>query len=253
MRARPQKLALLMSVVLAGLGALSPLASADPIKADSAAPVGAAPDWLPAESWVMERWVPFNEAKLVSIFQEDTSGIASELDRTGLTLNELARQRGIPTRTLAGRLVASRHLTRRSKLRATLLQRTRRVLSQSHLSVHLLSHVFHTWTITRKTQSVFGVNQSRFSELYFVRGLTMQEVAAVGGIRPNALRIRALRAAAVAGQRGIQNGAMSTAENRVLRTRDRLNYQKWAEYHVPVRRVTDSASTAAHTMYCVLG
>jgi lambda repressor-like predicted transcriptional regulator len=244
------KLALLIIVALVGVGGVSSTALAGPIKPDSAAPSGAAPDWLPSEAWVMERWVPFDERKLEAIFGEGTTAITATLDRTGVTLNQLARQRRIPVDTLAQRLVASRHLSRRSKVRATLMKRTKRMLSQSHLAVHMLSHIFHTWTVTRQTESVFGVSQAAFSRLYFVEGLTMQQIAAAGGVRPSALRAHALHAAAVSGRRGVRINAMSARENRVLRARDKQHYLSWAAYHVPVRRASSAVARAA---LCTLG
>lgn len=200
----------------------------------------------------MNRWVPFDEPALERVFGQPTAVLTAELDRTGLTLDDLARQRGLPVRALPARLVASRHLARRSKLRATLLRRTERVLAQSHLSVHLLSHVFHTWTVTGRTQAVFGVNLTRFRQLYFVEGLTMRRVAAAGGISAKGLRRRAVHAAEVAGGMGVRNGAMSAAENRVMRTRDRRNYENWAAYHVPVRRAATASAASVRSAYCAL-
>jgi hypothetical protein len=240
------------AAVCALLSVTISIASAGPVRPDSAAPAGAAADWLPPESWVMERWVPFDESALQRIFGQSTAVLTGELDRTGLTLDDLARQRGVPARTLAARLVASRHLPRRSQLRTTLLRRTKRVLSQSHLSVHLLSHVFHTWTVTRRTQTVFGVSLARFRQLYFVEGLTMQRIAAAGGVSATGLRRRAVHAAEVSGGMGVRNGAMSAAENRVMRARDRRNYESWAAYHVPVRRTATAAAASTRIAYCAL-
>ncbi|HEV7492697.1 hypothetical protein [Baekduia sp.] len=249
-------LAVLVAVLAAAACAAAP-AHAGPTRADSAAPPGADPSWLPAESWVMQRWLPFDEPALERIYAMDTGRIAAELDRTGITLNQLAKRRHVPTQGLAGRLLASRHLARGSVLRATLLARTRRMLTQSHLAVHVLSHVFHTWTVTRDTEGIFSVSQDRFKDLYFTQKQTMGAIAAQGGVGTATLRTRALRAAERAGALGVAQGALSARENRLMRQRDRRNFPSWAAYHLPGQAATAKAAAVAptgpsHPFFCPL-
>ncbi len=246
--------AVLVAVLATVAWAAAP-AQAGPLHADSAAPAGADPSWLPAESWVMQRWLPFDEPALERIYGMDTGQIAAQLDRSGITLQQLARRRHVATADLAGRLLASRHLAPgSSELRATLLARTRRMLTQSHLAVHVLSHVFHTWTVTRDTEAIFSVSQDTFKNLYFTQKRTMGAIAAQGGVDKATLRARAVRAAEAAGAMGVAEGALSPRENRLMRRRDRRNFPSWAAYHLPVAAATATVARAAasHPFYCAL-
>lgn len=220
-------------------------AVAGPVRPDSAAPAGASASWLPAEDWVMQRWIPFDERALTSRLGMPSEDIAAALDRSGVSLQTLARRRGVRVQGLAGRLLASRHLPQGSPLRATLLARTRRMLTQSHLTVHMLRHVFHTWTVTRDTQGIFGVGQERFDTLYFDQHRSMEEIAAKGGVADATLKRRALVAAERSGRMGVAAGALSARENRVLRARDRRLFRGWALYRVPVTAVTARAAERA--------
>jgi hypothetical protein len=247
----------LFLAVLVALAWMAGPAHAGPTRADAAAPPGADPTWLPAESWVMQRWLPFEEPTLERIYGMDTGQIAAELDRAGITLNQLAHRRHVSTRDLSGRLLASRHLSRRSELRATLLARTRRMLTQSHLAVHVLSHVFHTWTVTRDIEGVFSVSRDTFKDLYVARRWTIGAIAARGGVDTARLRARAVRAAEQAGAMGVAQGALSPRENRLMRRRDRRNFVSWAAYHLPSPAPTASAAVGgvtapSHTFYCAL-
>lgn len=220
-------------------------AVAGPVRPDSAAPVGASASWLPAEDWVMQRWMPFDERALTSRLGMPSEDVAAALDRSGMSLQTLARRRGVHVQGLAGRLLASRRLPQGSPLRATLLARTRRMLTQSHLTVHMLRHVFHTWTVTRDTQAIFGVDQERFDALYFDQHRSMEEIAADGGVAEATLKRRAMAAAERSGRMGVAAGALSASENRVLRARDRRLFRGWALYRVPVTAATARAGQRA--------
>jgi lambda repressor-like predicted transcriptional regulator len=220
-------------------------AAAGPVRPDSAAPAGASASWLPAEAWVMQRWVPFDERALNKRLGMSSEEIAAELDQSGISLQTLARRRGVHVEGLAGRLLASRRLPQGSSLRATLLDRTRRMLTQSHLTVHMLRHVFHTWTVTRKTQAIYGVTQERFDALYFDQHRSMEEIAAQGGVSAATLKRRALAAAERAGRIGVAAGALSASENRVLRARDRRLFRGWELYRLPAPAVAARAGQRA--------
>lgn len=233
------RLALLAGVLLA----VAPtIALAGPVRPDSDAPAGANASWLPAEDWVMERWVPFDETRLNRIVGMPSNDIAAQMDRTGETLEQLAAGRGVPTQRLAERLLASRHLPAGSPLRTTLLARTERMLTQSHLAVHMLRHVFHTWTVTRRTKAIYGVSQAQFNTMYFDQHLSMGEIAQRGGVTIATLRRRAVAAAEAAGRRGVATHAMSVNENRILRKRDRQLFLGWEEYRVPLATTATAAS-----------
>jgi lambda repressor-like predicted transcriptional regulator len=231
----PSRLHCIVLLLLAAF-ALAPTADAlaGPVRPDGDAPAGASANWLPAEDWVMQRWVPFDEPALTARLRMSSAAIAATLDRTGMSLQELARRRGVVVHGLAARLLASRPLPAGSPLRATLLARTSRMLTQSHLAVHMLGHPFHTWTVTRRTETVFAVSSATFDRLYFHRHRSMDEIAAVGGVSTASLERRALAAARRAGRLGRAQGALSAREDRILRARDRQRFGAWAAYRVPV-------------------
>jgi hypothetical protein len=215
---------------------------------DSDAPRGASVDWLPADTWVMERWLPFDEQRLESALGMSTSEIFVRISATRETLNALARSRHVATRTLATRLLASRHLKAGSVRRATMLARTRRVLTQSHLAAHMLGHVFHLRSVIGRPQQVFGVSAAAFHTLYFQQHRTFAQIAGVGGVNQATLRARAIAAGRATGRAGVAAGAMSARENRILRARDVANFTNWAGYRVPRSQV----ALPTHALLCHL-
>jgi hypothetical protein len=136
---------------------------------------------------------------------------------------------------LAAHLLSSRHLKPGSVHRRTMLARTRRVLSQSHLAAHMLGHVFHMQSVIGDSHRTFGVSSQAFRSMYFSEHRSFSEIAAAGGVSRAALRRRALIFSRVAGQQGVDAGAMSARENAVLRARDVDGFENWATYRVPYR------------------
>ncbi|HWH96162.1 MAG TPA: hypothetical protein VNT03_20030 [Baekduia sp.] len=205
----------LLAATLALLAALVvPVAGAG--AADSHAPRGARLDWLPADEWVMSGWLPFDEARLDAVVRTDHAELATWLD-DHRTLAQLARAHGVTgtTAQLAHRLVAPRlaHVPR--ALRPVLETRARTMLTQAHLSRHVLFHVFHTPAIPRNARAVFGVSPERFRTLRN-RALTPTAIGAAGGKSAEHV-LGALWALLVArADRGVRVGAMSRTEARHL-------------------------------------
>ena len=216
---------------------------------DSDAPPGAPATWLPAEDWVAGRWLPFDEAPLNDLLDMETIDIAEYMNTSG-TILDLARSKGIRTRRLAQRLLRTRrhHLSPREW--RTMLDRTRRVLDQAHLAAHLLFHNFH---ITGVKTSLMGVTPERFKTLYWDERWSYEEIAASGGVGPEQLRRRVLRAAARTGRRGVRRGAMSRAQNAVLRRRgSAASADSWMKYRTGPRTQTASAGVASSVRLCHL-
>jgi hypothetical protein len=180
--------------------------------ADSHAPRGARLDWLPSSEWVMSAWLPFDEARLDATVGTDHAELARWLD-DHRTILQLARSHGVTdsATALAHRLVAPRVAQVRPALRPVLERRARDVLTQAHLSRHVLLHVFHTPAIPLAARSVFGTSPGRFRTL---RDSARSPVAigAVGGRSAahvkGALWALLVRRAA----RGVSTGAMSRAQ-----------------------------------------
>jgi hypothetical protein len=180
--------------------------------ADSHAPRGARLDWLPADEWVMSAWLPFDETRLHAVLKTDHAELSTWLD-DHRTLGQLARRHGVSgsTATLAHRLVAPRLSHVRPAMRPVLERRARSMLTQAHLSRHVLFHVFHTPAIPNAAHGIFGVSPTRFRTLRNSAS-TPVRIGVAGGRRAAHVR-GALWALLVArANRGVASGAMSRAQ-----------------------------------------
>jgi hypothetical protein len=196
--------------LLALAAALVPAAGAS--AADSHAPKGARLDWLPTDAWVMSAWMPFDEARMDRVLKTDHDELVTWLnDRR--TLLALARAHGVPgsTAQLAHRLVAPRLAHVRPAMRPVLERRAQTMLTQAHLSRHVVFHVFHTPAIPQNARGIFGVSPARFRTLRD-SAMTPLTIGARGG--RSAAHVRgALWALLVArADRGVRLGAMSRTE-----------------------------------------
>ncbi len=184
--------------------------------ADTHAPKGARLDWLPTDTWVMSGWMPFDEPRLDSVLKTDHDELVTWLDdhRTLLALAHEHGARGSAAQ-LAHTLVAPRLAHVRPPMRPVLERRARAMLTQAHLSRHVIFHVFHTPAIPRNARAIFGLSPARFRTLRD-SALTPLAIGARGG--RSAAHVRgALWALLVArADRGVRVGAMSRSEARHL-------------------------------------
>ena len=204
---------LLLLLALLALGA-APIPTAG--AADTHAPKGARLDWLPTDTWVMSGWMPFDEARLDAVVKTDHDELVSWLD-DHRTLLALARKHGVrgSAAQLAQTLVAPRLAGVRPAMRPVLERRAQTMLTQAHLSRHVIFHVFHTPAIPRNARAIFGLSPARFRTLRN-RAMTPLAIGARGG-RSGAHVRGALWALLVArADRGVRVGAMSRAEARHL-------------------------------------
>src|SRR4051794_7672181 len=209
--ARPRLLAAGIAAIVSLL-LLAPLAHAE--HPDSMAPPGAAPTWLPHDQWVMERWMPFDEMRLLHILGLSGSQVYTALWKGDRTLQDIAIQRNVPARGLAARLLANRRGAVSRKRYRVLLRRTRLMLNQGHLAEHLIGHVFHHTSLVTEAQGEFGVSPKQYVAFH-LQGLTPVQIAAEGGFSPVKLRSRLLSVAAAYGRRGVRLKAMSASQARV--------------------------------------
>jgi hypothetical protein len=204
---------LLLLLALLALGAAPiPMAGA----ADTHAPRGSRLDWLPADTWVMSGWMPFDEARLDVVVKTDHDELVSWLD-DHRTLLALARKHGVhgSAAQLAQTLVAPRLAGVRPAMAPVLERRARTMLTQAHLSRHVIFHVFHTPAIPRNARAIFGLSPARFRTLRN-SAMTPLAIGARGG-RSGAHVRGALWALLVArADRGVRSGAMSRGEARHL-------------------------------------
>jgi hypothetical protein len=147
--------------------------------ADTEAPPGAGKNWLPNEDWVIRHWIPFEERRLYSALGVRKHEVFKWLDDYDHTIAGLARLRGIDPNALIRRLVRpwKGRVDRRQYL--LLRSRTRRTMTQSHLSRHLLFHVFHNRRIGDNARTIFGVSRYTWWDMRR-SGRTVMEVARRG-------------------------------------------------------------------------
>jgi hypothetical protein len=200
----------LLTLVLTGVSAAAPLRHPD-----SDAPPGASATWLPwNEPWVAERWLPFDQARLLRIFKTDVYTMHVYLDDGNRTLIDLAEEEHIPTNGLAARIMGRRDPDVPSDKWAERLARTQRILTQGHLSAHMLEHAFHQASVNTQTQLEFGVAPNAFQQLRYVQGISAQAIAARSGMTFAQTRDNLMRVAELSGDRGVQLDEMSPAQAR---------------------------------------
>lgn len=134
---------------------------------DPIAPPGAPPHWLPSDNWVMEHWLPFDHRDLLAElgleYRELVSSIGGS-DET--TIADLARAAGRSPRALGRRLVAGWRGRVSDRQLRVLGRRTRITLANSHLSKHMLGHLFHVRSRLQATERIFGAPAPEVNRLH---------------------------------------------------------------------------------------
>jgi len=189
---------------------LAPIATAG--AADTHAPKGARLDWLPSDEWVMSAWMPFDEARLDAVVHTGHDQLVTWLD-DHRTLLALAHAHGVSgtTAQIAHRLVAPRLAAAPRALRPVLEARAATMLTQAHLSRHVIFHVFHTPAIPANAHAVFGVSPARFRTLRD-SAMTPLAIGAQGGRSATHVRGALWSLLVARAARGVRLGAMSQAE-----------------------------------------
>ncbi len=193
---------------------------------DSDAPAHAAPHWIPNDDWVRQHWVPFDEVTLHAVLRTDRRELWRHLRDDTHTLAMLGAERGWPdAEALAARLVASRHVP--AAQRRVLRARTLRVLTQGHLSQHIVFHTLHQDAGPRRAREVFGVATT--AEFQRLRRLDLSplRIGRLHGRTRASMQAgieRALRAAAA---RGVRGGDVSARESAVFLQRQLRQVPRW--------------------------
>lgn len=159
----------------------------------------------------MERWMPFDEQRLLRILRADRGAVYRYLKEGRGNLLDFAHARRISVTGLAGRLLMNRRISSPT-FKLTLVERTQRMLTQRHLAEHVIGHIWHHWSLWRPAEPIFG---PRFRDLLNT-GRSDAEIAYAQGISPAELRTRVMRALARAADRGLEAGAMSRRQARYM-------------------------------------
>lgn len=133
---------------------------------------------------------------------------------------------------------------------ATLRARATRVLTQSHLSQHVLFHRFHMWSVRDAARRKLGLTAREWRELRGPGRLTLADIAHDRGVPFERLRPPVLRAIKANYKRAVARGAMSEAQADLQFSVQKRRIKYWPldanETKQPHR-----AARAAH-LYCEL-
>jgi hypothetical protein len=174
------------SGVAALLAAALCLAAAVPAQShDSMAPAGAKHAWLPADDdWVMQHWVPFDEARLHDALDIDNRGLERWLRNDHHSIAQLAeRRKGLTADALTDYLIEPWKGNVGDHQLAVLRERTMRTMTQGHLAQHVLFHYFHGTYALENTQNIFGVDRKTYKRLR-LRGATPFQIGRRGHRSP---------------------------------------------------------------------
>jgi len=194
---------------------------------DSEAPVTAPAHWLPPEDWVYNHWLPYDEGRLYRLLGVTRGAIWRQLRDDRHNLAQLAARNGWPdSAKLAAALVAPRAGEVSSATLALLRSRARRTITQGHMAQHLLFHSLHQFAIPSEAPAIFGVTDAEFRALRRAEQSPL-EIGRLHGRSPS--RIEAL-SARVLRERvafGIETGAMSARQGRLLLRRQVSQLPRW--------------------------
>jgi hypothetical protein len=208
----------LLVALLAAMAVMPAVASAQVMVPDSDAPAGAPANWLPSESWVMERWTPFDQDRLFAILRMDREQVFQYIYNHS-NLEALAKKQGVPTKGLAARLLANRKSHVSPHRYKVLLERANRMLSQRHLAEHVIHHPWHVWAIQHHIDEIYGMGALQM----LLDGMPFESLSQHVTIPPDVLRARLLERLDADARRGVKVGAITVREQRRLGREARAN------------------------------
>jgi Tol biopolymer transport system component len=176
----------------------------------------------------MQHWVPFDEADLYRLLRADRYDVWRWLRDDTRNLAALAFERGWDPAVLADRLVAPWQETVREPARLELLRRRAlRVLTQGHLSQHILFHSLHEESVPGAAPDLFGVaSREQFATLRRSE-LSPMQICRLNGLPADHARQRAAATLRAAAAQGVRRQAMPAAQARRLLARQLRQLPRW--------------------------
>ena len=219
---------------------------------DPDAPPGAPPHWLPAESWVMQHWIPYDERRLYRLLGVDRGAIWHWLRDDTRPLADLARQRGWEPEALARALVEPWREEVDPKRLAELEERALRTLTQGHLAQHLFFHSLHQEALPSHSPAIFGVaSRVEWSRLRRSEMSPLQICRLNGLSRSHAQRAAERRLRRTAAW-GVAHQAIPPAQAERLLARQLRQLPRWLQqtrYNGPPPLVSPRESPATASNY----
>lgn len=232
-------------------------ASAAPARAaDSDAPPGSPPNWLPPDEWVNNLWLPFDEPRLYEALRMTRGGMFRWLrDDSVHDIAQLAARRGMTVEQLAGRLVASRRARLSPRTYRIVLDHTRRVIRQGHLAQHMLFHVLHQTAVPNRARAIFGTDSNATYLALRRQEISPLEIGELFGRSRVRMRRDIDRVLAAAQSRGVRAGLVSRQQARTQLDRQQRSIPRWlgqgryngplpARHGVPIPFAADFAKRA---------
>jgi Tol biopolymer transport system component len=251
----------LVALALAGAGAPSAAADAQnhaPAKAqtqslDSEAPKGAPPHWLPNERWVMQHWLPYDEARLYDLLDADRGDVWRWLRDDTRSLADLARERGKDPAEVAAALVRPWRGKLREPHRLKVLERRAlRTLTQGHLAQHVFFHSLHQNAIPDRAPAIFGVaSREEFQELRRSE-LSPVQICRLNGLPRSHAQREAVRTLKAEVRAGVKGQAIPPAQAERLLRRQLRQVPRWLQqtrYNGPPPLKLPRASLATASNY----
>lgn len=225
---------------LAILIVIASSAAAPALAADSDAPPGSPPNWLPNERWVNELWLPFDEERLPAVLGMTRGEVFSWIRNDGShTLAQLAARKHVKVDALAARLVANRRNLSPAQ-RRRVRSYSRRVITQGHLAQHLLFHALHQTAIPERAGSIFGTPSARaYGRLRFAE-VSPLDIGELHGVTRVEMRRRTSAALRDAQRRGIRAGVVTPKQARIQLDRQLGQIPRWlgqGRYNGPPRSI----------------
>lgn len=172
--------------------------------ADSLAPPGASDSWLPAETWVGEHWLPYDEKQMLTLIDSSPEEMHAWLVKLG-TLEGLARSKGkSPSRVITALMARWKGRVSSSHLRE-LRSRARRTFTQSHLAAHMFYHGFHDDDLNHALPRILGISSFGDISKGWAAGRSMLDLGRRNGRQLPQIRrgvLATLRASQMRGVRG---------------------------------------------------
>jgi hypothetical protein len=188
---------------------------------DSNAPRGASNRWLPCEEWVMMHWIPYDENDFEKLTGVKSSRVLNWIrDDQHHRLRRLVERKGYTVDEAVDKLTAPRIGKVSDAKLAQLKKRTRDMLTQGHLSQHVLFHHFHDPVIGTHSRQIFGLTRGEYT-LARRHGFSPARMGWHTGRSKYQIKSAAIKVMRAEMRKAVKRGDISRSEA------SRFNHRQW--------------------------